>query len=138
MEKLEDWMSKAKLHGWDPFGGLKSPSVKYLTLNNKYLRIAWEQSFKRYPIDLRPVVRIKKGIVQELWVTRRQLTDGENGFIVKKHSPQQIAEKLLLLCANKEFRWKMGQTNRERFLKYYTKDIFIRNLGKIFEEVLSG
>ncbi len=63
MEKLENWISRAKFEGWDPFDGLKSPSVKYLTLNNKYLRIAWQQFFKRCPINLRPVVRIKKGIV---------------------------------------------------------------------------
>lgn len=32
VEKLEDWISKAKLHGWDPLNRLKSTSLKYLTL----------------------------------------------------------------------------------------------------------
>jgi len=65
VKKLEDWISRTKLYGWDPFDGLKSPLAKYLTFDNKYLRIIWQQFFKRFPINFRLIAGIKKGIISK-------------------------------------------------------------------------
>jgi len=78
-----------------------------------------------------PVITTDTGAIKETVI------DGENGFIVEKGNPQQIAEKIILLIEKKNTRREMGSKNRERFLKYYTKDRFSDNLGKVFEKAIA-
>ena len=78
-----------------------------------------------------PVITTDTGTIKEM------IIDGENGFIVEKQNPAQIAQKIIYLIENPEERMRMGQKSRERFLKYYTKDQFINGLAKVFEEVLA-
>jgi len=78
-----------------------------------------------------PIITTDTGTIKEMVV------DGQNGFIVEKQNPKQIAEKIIFLLENEKLRKEMGQRSRRRFLKYYTKDKFIGNLGKIFKEVLA-
>jgi hypothetical protein len=47
--------------GYDPYDGLNSPLVKALTLNSKPLRIAATQLIKRSPVNVRPLLGIRKG-----------------------------------------------------------------------------
>ena len=61
--ELLNWIEKNEYKSYDLFDGLKSPLAKYLTLNNRYLRIAWQQFFKRCPINFRPIFGIKKSII---------------------------------------------------------------------------
>ena len=48
--------------GYDPYDGLNSPLVKALTLNSKPLRIAATQLIKRSPVNVRPLLGIRKGL----------------------------------------------------------------------------
>ena len=75
-------------------------------------------------------------ITTDVGAIRETVIDKENGFIIEKNNPKQIAEKIITLIKNPELRKKMGEKSRQRFLKYYTKDRFIKNLDKIFQEVL--
>ena len=44
---------------YDPFDGLSSPLLRPFTFDNKYLRIVLQQSIRRFPFNLRPLVGIK-------------------------------------------------------------------------------
>lgn len=77
-----------------------------------------------------PVITTNVGVLTETVI------DCENGFIVEKKNPREIAEKILLLLEDEKLRIKMGKKSHERFLKYYTKNKFIGKLGQVFEEVL--
>lgn len=77
-----------------------------------------------------PIITTDVGAIKEM------VADGLNGFMVDKQNPKQIAEKTIFLLENEKLRKEMGQRSRRRFLKYYTKDKFIGNLDKVFEEVL--
>lgn len=79
-----------------------------------------------------PIITTDTGTIKEMVI------DGENGFIVVKKNPEQIAEKIILLLGDEKLRRRMGKRSRERFLKHYTKDKFIENLTKVFEKVLSN
>lgn len=76
-------------------------------------------------------------ITTDVGAIRETVIDGENGFIVEKQSPPEVAEKILMLLNDEELRREMGQKNRERFLRYYTKDRFVSNLSRVFDAVLS-
>ena len=58
LEKLEKWIEKNNYKSYDPFDGLNS-YLRPLTFENKYLKIALQQSIRRFPINLRPLLGIK-------------------------------------------------------------------------------
>ena len=60
IKKLDSWIEKNDWKGYDPFDGLSARSSKLLTLNNHYLKIAWQQSVRRLPINIRPLLGIKQ------------------------------------------------------------------------------
>lgn len=78
-----------------------------------------------------PIITTDAGCIKEMVI------DGENGFIIEKQNPTQIAQKIIQLLDDTEMRNNMGKKSRERFLKYYTKEKFIGNLKRVFREVLS-
>ena len=78
-----------------------------------------------------PIIATDHGCIKEMVI------DNENGFVVEKQNPKQIAEKINLLLRDNDLRHRMGEKSRKRFLKYYTKDDFIDRLDKIFDSVIS-
>ena len=59
INKLDEWLSKNKWKGFDPFDGLNA-NLSHLTFSNHYLRIILQQSVRRFPINLRALLGIKK------------------------------------------------------------------------------
>lgn len=88
---LLDWIKDHDYKSYDPFDGLKSPLVKYILLNNKYLRIVWQQFFKRCPINLRPIVGIKESIIPK---TMGNLASA-NLLLYKLHNDKQYLDKAI-------------------------------------------
>lgn len=60
LNKLKDYIEREDCKGYDPYDALNSPILKYLSFNKKYLRIAFIQTLKRLPINIRPLLGIKK------------------------------------------------------------------------------
>jgi hypothetical protein len=60
IDSLHAWLKKADWKAYDTFDGLSSPLAPILTLNNHYLRIAWQQAVRRFPLNLRPVLGIRR------------------------------------------------------------------------------
>jgi rhamnogalacturonyl hydrolase YesR len=60
IERLDQWISKNGWVGYDPFDGLTAPLAHYLTLEVPLLKIALEQTVRRLPFNLRPLLGITK------------------------------------------------------------------------------
>jgi hypothetical protein len=60
INKLDAWISKNNWKDYDPFDGLNARYLIPLTFNNHYLRIIVQQSVRRFFINLRPILGIKK------------------------------------------------------------------------------
>ncbi len=60
IKKLDKWITKNNWKAYDPFDGLSAKTSNLLTFNNHYLRIILQQSVRRFPINLRPILGIKK------------------------------------------------------------------------------
>jgi hypothetical protein len=58
--RLFSWAEKEDYKGYDTFDGLNSKYLRPLTLNNKFLRIALQQGVRRFPVNLRPLLGVKK------------------------------------------------------------------------------
>lgn len=72
LDKLRLYIEQQDFKGYDPYDALNSPILKALSFNQKYLRIAYTQALKRLPINIRPLLGIKKdynpkGIGLFLW-----------------------------------------------------------------------
>jgi hypothetical protein len=60
---LRDYIKREGYAGYDPYDGLNSPLFKLPILrSNKFIRFAFQQIFRRIPINLRGLLGIKKGI----------------------------------------------------------------------------
>ena len=60
LHKLRIYIEKENFKGYDPYDALNSPLLKTLTFNSKYARIACIQLLKKLPINLRPLLGIRK------------------------------------------------------------------------------
>lgn len=59
IEKLDRWTSQGNWVGYDPFEGLSARGMQYLTLGNPLLRMVLQQTVRRAPINLRPLLGIR-------------------------------------------------------------------------------
>lgn len=60
IDRLAGWLEKNDYSGYDTFDGLSARFVRPLTFNNDLLRIALQQAVRRFPINLRPVLGVRK------------------------------------------------------------------------------
>jgi hypothetical protein len=72
IDRLKRYIEKENFKGYDPYDSINSPILKAVSFNRKILRIAFIQVFKRFPINLRAILGIKKdynpkGIGLFLW-----------------------------------------------------------------------
>jgi rhamnogalacturonyl hydrolase YesR len=58
--KLDHWLTVNDWKDYDPFDGLSMPYADLLTRNNHYMRIVLQQTVRRFPINLRPILGIQK------------------------------------------------------------------------------
>lgn len=60
--QLLDYCRKEGWVGYDPYDGLNSPLARLIPRRGKWLRVALTQIVRRSPINLRPILGIKKGL----------------------------------------------------------------------------
>ena len=61
LEKLRNYIERQDYAGYDPYDALNSPFLKTLSSKSKWVRIAFTQLLRRCPVNLRPILRVKKG-----------------------------------------------------------------------------
>jgi glycosyltransferase involved in cell wall biosynthesis len=62
--------------------------------------------------------------------------NNQSGFLVRLNDPDDLIEKLLHLISDKELRDNMGATGKDLVEKYYTPELEIHRLLKIYEKVI--
>src|SRR5258708_1095354 len=60
-DHLDSWIESQEFKGWDPHDALNSPLIGWLTQRSRYAGIFWLQLLKRSPLNLRRLLRIRKG-----------------------------------------------------------------------------
>ncbi len=60
LEKLTAYVEREDYRGYDPYDALNSPVARALSFGRKYPRIAWIQLLKRLPVNLRPLLLVRK------------------------------------------------------------------------------
>ena len=62
VQALRAYVEKQGYQGYDCYDALNSPVIRGLCLGSKWLRISWIQLLKRMPVNLRPVLGVRKGL----------------------------------------------------------------------------
>jgi len=60
IERLAHWLETNNYRGYDTFDGLSAQFLRPFTFETKLLRIVLQQSVRRFPLNLRPVLGITK------------------------------------------------------------------------------
>jgi hypothetical protein len=60
-QMLDDWIEKEGFLGWDPHDALNSPVLRGIARQNRFLGIALLQFLRRSPINLRRLLKVRKG-----------------------------------------------------------------------------
>jgi len=58
--RLFDWLERNDYSGYDTFDGLSAKFLRPMTSEKKFLRIALQQAVRRFPLNTRPLLGIKK------------------------------------------------------------------------------
>ncbi len=58
--RLSDWLEKNDYQGYDTFDGLNARFVRPLTFETKLLRTVLQQGVRRFPLNLRPLLGVRK------------------------------------------------------------------------------
>jgi rhamnogalacturonyl hydrolase YesR len=58
--RLSEWLERNDYRGYDTFDGLNAKFLRPLTFETKPLRILLQQGVRRFPLNLRPLLGIKK------------------------------------------------------------------------------
>lgn len=61
--------------------------------------------------------------------------DGETGYIVEKHSPRDLADKIEMLLNNPQLAMNMGEIGRKYFLENYTLCTYEETLNSFFKKI---
>lgn len=57
---LSGWLDRNDYKGYDTFDGLNAPYLRPLTFESKFLRTVLQQGVRRFPLNLRPLLGIRK------------------------------------------------------------------------------
>lgn len=60
IERLAGWLERNDYRGYDTFDGLNARFVRPLTFETKFLRTALQQGVRRFPLNLRPLLGVRK------------------------------------------------------------------------------
>ena len=60
IRRLSDWLEKNNYQGYDTFDGLNARFVRPFTFNNKFLNTVLQQGVRRFPLNLRPLLGVRK------------------------------------------------------------------------------
>lgn len=60
LNRFNHYLINQNFMGYDPYDALNSPILKFLTFNNRFIGIFFVQMLKYLPINLRPLLGIKK------------------------------------------------------------------------------
>lgn len=94
---------------------------------------SWHEGFGRSIMEAlamkKAVVATNVGGIPDL------IKNGENGFLVETHSPEKLADKILILIKDKNLREKFGKSGREWVSKNFEWNDGITKFANLFLEL---
>jgi rhamnogalacturonyl hydrolase YesR len=130
LQKLERYLDRTELMGYDPYDALNSPFLSKVCLGLKYPRIAFTQGLKLSPVNLRPFLGVRPGFNPKglgLFLSgnlKRYSENKHESYLIKINKILGILEKTKSpgysgYCWGYNFDWQ----SRAAFVPRYTPTI---------------
>lgn len=74
-------------------------------------------------------------ITRDVGGNRELVVDGVTGYLFKDETPEELAKMIMDLLNDPKERREMGKAARERIVKYFNQERWIRELYAVFKEV---
>ena len=120
---------KIEWQGFVPY----SKVPKALSQIDIFVYPSWHEGFGRSIMEAlaieKAVVATRVGGIPDL------IKDGENGFLVEPHSPEELAQKIKELMEDKELRNKFGKAGRELVSRNFEWHDGIKQFAQLFLEL---
>lgn len=91
----------------------------------------WQEAFGQVIAEAmasgKPVIGTRVGGIPEV------VEDGVSGFLIDKHNPGELAEKILLLANDRELRLSLGQTGREICREKFELQDMVRQVMDLYD-----
>ncbi len=147
--RLEQYCKEEDYRGYDPYDGLNSSFFQSLSAltDNRLCRLAWIQAFKRLPINLRPILGVKKdynpkalGLFISGYCALYKTTPKPEYL----HTIESFIEKLLLIksvgwsgnCWGYNFDWQARAFFQPKYTPTVVATTYVANALLDFYEIL--
>ena len=75
-------------------------------------------------------------VARDIGGNRELVVHGKTGYLFKDETPEELADTIVDLLKDEKKRKTMGKVARERIVKYFNEERWIRELHAVFEEVV--
>ncbi|MBU1027277.1 MAG: glycosyltransferase family 4 protein [Candidatus Margulisbacteria bacterium] len=79
----------------------------------------------------KPIIVSESGAMPEI------IQNDVNGYVVPKNNHEALAEKMINLLGSQKLRDKLGKTGRKQVECLYTKEIYAKNIFKVYQETIN-
>jgi glycosyltransferase involved in cell wall biosynthesis len=128
----ERGMDNVKFLGWKSGEELKE------LIRNSLFTIMPSEWYENYPLSLLESLAMGKPVlVSNIGGMPEMIVDGVDGLICKPGDPENIAEKIDYLFANRHRLPEMGRAAREKMEREYTPERYYDRVMKLYHSLLS-
>ena len=128
---LQNIVTSLKLDNRVLFLGFRNDVSLIIKKSNVILTTSLMEPFGNVTLEAMqygvPIIGVNTGGTKEI------ITDGIDGFLVSPHSPEMIAEKLLLLYENPEIANKLALAGKKTIAQKFNLNNYIQAIEKIIE-----
>jgi len=135
-DSLLKYAKTKKIHDKIVFAGFQSDAISYINAMDIFVLSSEREGFSK--VTLEAMLMGKPVVASNVIGPAELVIDGETGFLVMAKNPEALAEKILLLIKNPELRKQMGEKGRERVIKYFSIEHYVKGVENVFEEALKG
>jgi len=135
LERVKKQVKRDKLEDIFTFFGFQEDVRPYLGIFDLFLFPT--HHFEASSLSLLEAMSMGIPVVaRDIGGNRELVVHGKTGCLFKDESPEEVAEIIVGLLKDKKKREAMGKAARERVKKYFNEERWIKELHKVFEEVV--
>jgi glycosyltransferase involved in cell wall biosynthesis len=137
-QTAEQLVRDLRLESHVEFVGAVAGSFKYdLIRNSSFLLFPTKYPFEGHPFVILEAMSAGIPVISTRWACiPEMLEDAVNGFLIEPGDVRGIAEKSVQLLTDEGLCHRMGEANRERFLRQFLFERFAERIQGVFAEVL--
>lgn len=118
------------------FAGYQSDITLYYKLMNVFALVSAREAFglvlAEAMLNKLPVLATRVGGMKYV------VNDNETGYLVERYNVEDIAKKMQTFYTNKDLSIKMGQAGYRKAINAYTEEMYAKNIGSLYHELVSN